>query len=129
MHQPSGCQDRGHAGFTGVISRALGEGRQRQISVALGKKQGEEGGLPGIGIHPSIHPFDKYLSGVYLVPNSVPGGSVREGIHSSLNCPGELPGRDRVLRDGDKSAWETRLGRESQPERDCVWELVCYLKT
>lgn len=132
MHQPSGCQERGHDGFTGVISRALGEGRQRQISVALGKKTRKGGWFARVRpppIHPSIHSFNKNSVGIYLVPSSGPGCSIREGVHPSLDSPGELPGRDRVLGDGDKLAWETRLGREFQTERDHARGLVCYLKT
>lgn len=78
MHQPSGCQDRGHAGFTDVTSRALGEGRQRQISVVLGEgKKARKGEWLARDRHPpthlSIHSFNKCSSDIYLVPSSVLG--------------------------------------------------------
>lgn len=60
MHQPSGCQDRGHAGFTDVVSQALGEGRRRQIAVALGIKTRRAVWQNPASIHPSVHSTNIY---------------------------------------------------------------------
>lgn len=55
-----------------------------------------------------------------LVPRAALRGSIREGTYPSLDHPGRLLGRGKVLRDEEKFAWETGLGGGFQREGDQV---------
>lgn len=101
----------GQAGFTGVVRRAPGEGRQRHSPVAA-DKQIKSKRVAGhqAPIHLSLCPPNKYLSPIYSVPSSVLGGGWQGG---DLSQPG--PSRRAHRRDDILLAWETRQGREIQP--------------
>lgn len=108
-------------------------GRQTEANLSgPGKKTRERGRrfarVRHPSVHPSIHSFIQQIFIWHIVPSSVLGevSSVREGTDPSLDHPGELPGRDRVLGDEGKLAWETRRGREFQRERGHVQELACH---
>lgn len=41
-------------------------------------------------------------------------------MYPSLEHPGKLLGRDKILKDVEKLVWEARMGEEFQAERDQI---------
>ena len=76
---------QGQTGFTGVVRRAPGEGRQRQSPVAVDKKIKSK---RVVG-----HPFIQQILITHLLGAKLCSGGgwgIREGICPSLGPPGEL---------------------------------------